>query len=585
MQEITSFLDYVEKKAAPLGSFYFLTELGQSSIDEDDEDLSDRLNGTYYPKVKQKVDEFIDRCESTLAQLNKQRENLADELDNAYKNLKRNDPGSGPSSAFLNKSDPDSIDKYNRKVDEYNNKLESFRRLKDQTTRLQERFEDMDLKFKEKKADLKEQIIAKKEDLKPAFDKDLSLYVTKLSQLAFDAFQHDDRAFEGLVFTYLSKKAIEELSDRFYDANEERNAKEIAKKLDLEIEKSIKTDDRPIKDGLEGLFSYLYQTYKSNQEIAASVHQDLEQLPEKEHAFHKEDVEKALALPIITQFEYQHLIDPDELQKVASDVKYRKEEFENHIGTVENLSAALEPMYAAISGIKNTTDTKLMAMQTNKDKVFEGHFDLIQCILEVFDDDKQDAYLPRQKRWFEDFQGYLEQKEGIALPDLISDMTHTGMLVSTISSDLSSNEVLNFLATQGKLVAKKQDFVQAIPKLDTIRVAIDDQPREKAEAFTKTTTGWLNMSFIPIANLVMAFMLHNKVGDYLTALSSSNEHFMAAKETLINKLQSSFLVHIIIGALAIVAGVFVNPLIIALGAGYLMSAGFFFVKKSSLVKI
>jgi hypothetical protein len=584
MQDVTNFLDYVDNKVSPLGDAYFLTGLGQHEVDEDDEDLSGYLNGTYYPKAKQKVDDFIDRCNGTLAQLGTQLENLSDELDSALKTVKREDPGRPPND-YVDRNDPDSVDRFNRKVREYNSQLELHRRVVDQANRIRERYEDMTVKYKEKRADLEEQVIAKKEDLKPAFDKDLSIFITKISQLAFDAFQHDDKAFEGLVFAYLSKKAIVELGDRFHDANEERNATEVAKKLDLEVDKCIKTDDRPIKDGLAHLFSYLYETYKENQVIAESVSKELEVLPQKEYAFHKEDVEKILALPINTTFHYQDIIDPDELQKVSVDVSVLKDSFENHILSIDALSQTLAPTYATIEGIRGTTSRQLDEMTTNKNDVFGGRFDLIKCILEVFDDDKQDDYLPRQKQWFETLQGYIEQKEGVTLSSLLWDMTETDMLVTTVSYDLSTNSVLNFLPTQVSLRTKKQDFTDALPKLDDVSASIDRQPRVQAEAFTTQTNGWLNMSFIPIANLIMLVMLNDKISKYLSALSSTNQYFIESKEALIAKLQSSFMIHIVIALLAIGAGIFLNPLIIGLGAGYLISAVFFFVKKSSLVKL
>ena len=143
---------------------FFLNEADLSAKYEDDR-IAQVIKGSAYGRTKQRINDFIARCDQTLAGLQSRVNQTESEFSTLVAKAKAEDPGSGPMGFFVNNKDPDSVARYNEKVDRYNARLELHRRIVDQANRAKERYEDAISKFKEKEADLEEQIREKLEDL------------------------------------------------------------------------------------------------------------------------------------------------------------------------------------------------------------------------------------------------------------------------------------------------------------------------------------------------------------------------------------------------------------------------------------
>ena len=158
-QQVSSILD----------ADFFLSEADLDASYED-ERIAQVVHGASYERTKRRVNDFIARCNQTLAGLRQRMEQAKAELDALAAQAATTRPGSGPSSFFVDTSNPNSVNRYNEKVNKYNAQLELHRRVVDQTNRAKERYEDATAKLEDKKAELEEQMRAKLEELKPALD-------------------------------------------------------------------------------------------------------------------------------------------------------------------------------------------------------------------------------------------------------------------------------------------------------------------------------------------------------------------------------------------------------------------------------
>lgn len=197
---------------------FFLNEADLNAKYEDDR-VAQIIKGSVYVRTKQRINDFVARCDQTLAGLQDRVNQTKSEFSSLASRAKSEEPGSGPSSFFVNNSDPNSVAKYNEKVNRYNAQVDLHRRIVDQANRAKERYADAVGRFNEKKADLEEQIREKLEELKPALDQDILTLRGKMQQLAYDNIRNENKLFEGFLLSYLSKKAYVFLYDRIRQYN------------------------------------------------------------------------------------------------------------------------------------------------------------------------------------------------------------------------------------------------------------------------------------------------------------------------------------------------------------------------------
>ncbi|MEW6654321.1 MAG: hypothetical protein AB1394_12775, partial [Bacteroidota bacterium] len=257
---------------------FFLNEQELNTKQEDDR-IAEVIRGKIYERTKQKINEFIARCENTLAGFQERVNQTESEYSNLVSRAKSAEPGSPPSSFFVNNSDPNSVNKYNEKVERYNNQLDLHRRIVDQALRAKERYEDATSKYEEKKAELEEQIRARLEELKPALDQDILTLLGKLQQLAYDNIRNKDNQFAGFLLSYLTKKAYVFLYDYIDNTNEQRAATDIFKKLNDEFDFIITNSGDVVKEGLKKTADYLFSCYNTNCGLLNIIQGFLNNLP------------------------------------------------------------------------------------------------------------------------------------------------------------------------------------------------------------------------------------------------------------------------------------------------------------------
>lgn len=173
-------LSLIRSQIAPIADITFFVELGSPQFKATDEQIATIVKGANYAKTQQRIADFTARCNQTLAGLRERVTKLQSEYSAAVETVRSNEPGSGPSTLFLNRSNSNSVSSHNASVARHNDSIDLHRQLIAKAQRVKERVEEATDKYKEKKADLEEQICQKKDELTPALDQDIVVFFGKM---------------------------------------------------------------------------------------------------------------------------------------------------------------------------------------------------------------------------------------------------------------------------------------------------------------------------------------------------------------------------------------------------------------------
>lgn len=564
---------------------FFLNDASLNTNCEDDH-IARVIKGANYERTKRRVNEFIGRCEQTLSGLRQRVDQTKSEFESLASQAQSERPGSGPSSLFVDRKNPNSVARYNEKVERHNHQVELYRRLVDQTNRAKERHEDAVARFNEKKAELEEQIREKLQELKPALDQDILTLMGKLQQLTYDNIRNQNNMFAGFLLSYLAKKVYVFLYDRIENTTEQRAATEIFKKLDNELDTIMSSDENSVRAGLRQAAEFLCRCHEMNAAVHQGVEEKLRGLPYKECNEVSAEIAHLLSVSTDTTFAYEHIIDPAELANVEDQVQARKTTLQRQLNSFQEFASRFNPTFDLIAQIRGSAHSDLAKMNENKAGILDPVGRDTFFTLGIFEDDDQERYMKKHKAWLQNVQKEIEQTLHVDLNELVKTIATTELLTKTTKDMLAADEALLFHTNQEKLSRKKQEIVDAVNTLDSILDKIGELPKQKSAAFTRKMSQLLYLSLLPFVNIGVVFAIMAMVREYLPAFKSNNGAYVELKHAHAGKYQTYFYVHIALAAISVVASFLCGPgarlVLLTIAGTYVPSIAVFYAKERQL---
>lgn len=575
---------------ASIANINFFIDLGDSGVNYSDDELADIIRADNYTKIKKKIAEFSARKKEELESFRQQNVLVKQaELESAQRQADSNRPGSGPNDLFLDRKDRNAVNRYNEKVEEHNHKVDQYQRLIDKRDKAKERYEDAVERFKDKQHEVEDQIREKEEDLKPAIDSDIVAFLGKLQQLVYDCFHNKALTFESFVLVFMAKKAYLFLYDRIGNTSDRNTASKTFYQLNSILEILVEEHSDSLKQGFTEIVNYVHDCFRENESIFVSMQEQLEKLPYEVCSTHDDSAHSLVSLLVDTSFQYQDIIDPNELARVEARIQERRDQFESNITEIDTFAAEIASTFDEISKVLANSKTKLALIRQNKATRLGEAFDYSRFVLGVFYEEVQDEYLKQQKALLEAMQLEIETSLGINLTKLIKTILETELLSISATQAIDTNSGFSFLEYRQKLQKKRQEFKDAIDTLDRQLQDISRQPREKAEEFVQQIQKFLGISVLPIGNLGALFPLHQAITKFLPALGSGHPVYAETCETTKGKLQGFLLAHAVIAVLISCGALAVKndqkPFVLGAAGTYGISAGVLFLKKKQLTEL
>jgi hypothetical protein len=531
-------LTLLSSQITPIGNLQYLLSFKEDNEDNfavSDETLVTFINGANYKKANDAYETASQRGEERINSSKQQINALKNEFDGAVRTAENRRPGSGPSSLFLNNSDPDAVDRYNSEVRAHNLKIDEHRRFIDIAKRAEERYQDKLQIHNELVQRINEQVEAKHSELKPALDKDIVVFMGKIQGAVYTLIHNQQQFFAGFLTIYLAKKAYTFLAEKIEDPSCNISMNDIFRRLENEIDHLIKNNTEDIKSGYEELFVIFDTIVQTNKIIFDEIQSTLLPLPYAVVDVKQPEIEQLLSITINQEFSFKDIVNPVELEKVAQEVVLQREKAENNITVINDILKELDTFFIENETIRNTITEKIEMMRENKKQTFGDNYEQYIFAIEPLYEYYQDNYLSKYKILLEAIQVSVEDKVNKQLSPIISSIVKKEIFIKPAQTEFDENRVFNFLAQKNHLLTKKNQHLNDITQLNTILEAIDKQPQEQAESTGSYLTMILAASLIPVVNIITSIMAYLKVQEYDAALSS---HSVIPFKTLRTKLIS-----------------------------------------------
>lgn len=178
-------------------------------------------------------------------------------------------------------------------------------------------------------------------------------------------------------------------------------------------------------------------------------------------------------------------------------------------------------------------------LENKQHRMGEAFFDAL-FTLRVFNENKQDEFLKKQKQWLIETQQEIEELLKIDLLKLVKTIVSTELLTKSTAEMIAQDGGLNFLNYQNQLSSKKQELIQGVSTLDFTIEAINRLPEEKAQLFNKEINKYLGLSLLPIANLAILVPIHKQIITFLPAFQTKNAAYNKLKKITSKSCKLSF---------------------------------------------
>ena len=509
----------------------------------------DRMMERYHQKVstqRQKVDEL----EVEIAHLSREIKKRTDGslIGNLMgKTLSSNKPG-----WF------DNAEEHNKKVDKYNAILEVVRRLQDQQERVAYRRDDAVEKHNEAVEEAKEKLEELTAEALLVIDDDVVAVMDKTSKVALKLAnsQNTPDLFAAIEVCYLQLKLNLVLEDHIEGNNQRREFKDRlleAGKLLVDLcarQEAIKH--------VADLFQRNARVIADNQRLNAEVVNIIRSFDVSSMDKYVVALRQLFAASFTTEFAYQHLIDPSELNQVVMDIRVAIDNLRNHATKVNNTFGLAKP--AAEQGIATQQAVKSLfaEMKNNNQRLanealHNEHFACEMLNPAVIDDFYSREVKPAVTVLRDNVAGSIGKAEFEALIHNDADRYFIKRTETVIEKanllrlQVEIDKVDSYLKhISGRIDAAEEDIER-----------INEVPREKTEQFRKKASTAYTLSCFPWLGVGFALSLLLKVKAFAAAFKSSNEIYRELGTELLQKTATMKKVTLILGAILGLGGLII----------------------------
>lgn len=537
-------MGYVRDKIAPLVNIEFLLFHNETSAILTAEQISPLIKCDNYSRVVDNLNSFIARGMERLKQMESRVKNAESEYESLTNQVRWNDPGNPPSTLFVNFSDPDAVNSYNRKVTNYNDKVHKYHRLQDQRERAVNRYQDLVSDFNSQVRELDREIEMRKRDLTPAMDTDIVELLNQLKQIVTDNIYNHSNAFVGFIMIYLWQRAYHLLVNSIDNTNYRGSVIEISKRVNHELDEFVKRKDEAVKHHAFDALTYFYACAWNNQNILQNIHQQLASLPDSSCRHYVQVFNNTLSQQVQTDFEYKNIIEPEKLLQVMSSVTKRAKLFQQEIDGIDKILKETSVLHNQIDLVKRSIDKEAQGLVhplTVKDATYLNTL----FIVSMFSLDNAKKYMPNRSDWVISVINDLDTIYQHDLIRLINVAMQTSLFTDPIQQAINANPGLEILALTPQIKSKRQVYKSAIGQLKLIYTDMQAQPKRQIKTRDEELKNLLIFAWIPVINIFLVPVVWRKVINFLPALTSPIAMYTHFKVRLKTRIGFGFLFQIV----------------------------------------
>lgn len=491
-----------------------------------------------FEKALQKVDRAMERYNGKVDQL-KERLNQSDnnikDLERSFKSV---NPGQG---FFVDKTDAGSVAKYNDRLD--------------QARRLQERISDAIDKHNVIVADhneaireAKEKMVELTEEAIRVIDEDIVAVLDKCTRVASKLSQsaNSEDCISALEICFIEYKLLHSFEDHI----EGNVARKDAKERLLEVNKIFVELclNKEVKNYFAELFyknAFLIQKngdlFNQTVKVVAGVNQD-------ELKIMTESFDNVLAENFNTEFKFQGIIDPTELNKVVVDINNTIDSIKLSIDKNKELFASTQNIAEVGYNAHQTAETIFANMKNNVDLIKDDLLHIGHFACEIIDETVIDDFHQKDVRpSINSLRTHIVNHIGKEQFDTLLVANDDRHFITKTETAINQADLLRLQIQRNKVDAQVQKLLGYIKKLETDIQKVGQVPQENADALRSLTATLYIISFIPILGFAFALWIMNKIKKFGPGFKSENEIYQLLCKDILAKNKTIQKVNLILG--------------------------------------
>ncbi len=529
------------------------------------------LQHPHYDKAMQKIEQKMQVFETKL-------KNFKNEIDVQKEIIQRANAG----TSYVDRSSAQSVARYNDWVE--------------RGRKAAEKHDDLIDKHNETLAERDEKLQELVQDALAAIEEDIVTVLDKCTKIAtkLSGSQNSQDLMTAIDVCFIEMKIHHFFEDVIEGNIARKEVKERISEVDQLFAQLCGNED--VRNHITDLFRRNLYLMEKNDTQYGQITQTIGTVDQQEMNRSIGELQDVFNKKFDTDFDYERVIDPSELENINVKITERIKEIENHIAKANQLEESTKPFAEQGTETHQNLETLLESMKSEvkgmgSDLILPGYFGIEMLNESVIDDFYSKDIRPKVKE-FRDFLSKELEEEKL------------DMLIMTNGDRFSIQKTETAIKQAGltRLQNERSRIKEHIEKMNKLIVSLQENiekikevPKKKSEELRKEVSKNYILSFIPFISFLPAFKIFKKIKSFESAFRSTNQIYRDIGATLLAKNKTMFIANLVVGAVLSIGSLIAllvteNSLSSAVQLGlpgtmlllYLISSGFLFLTGKKL---
>ena len=458
------------------------------------------------------------------------------DIEDMKKALRRVEPGSPPSEPWGEKT-PEKIADYNKRVTEYNDHLQQARRLQERINDAIDKHRDIVERHNDAVREAEERLEELAEQALLLIDDDIVAVLDKATQIAMKF--ADSEKLEDLMVAvetcFIELKIFNSFEEHIDGNTARRDAQERISEVNALCARLLK--NKEIHSHFWSVFQLIRISIEKNADLYDQVGKLTEGVDQSTLDEMTESFRPIFAKEFKTDFQYEGIIDPSELDNVVTEMHNTLDALKAHIFKVTELCDSTQEIAEAAVNIHQDMESTLATMRTNEEDVIRHVIFLSHFFCEMLDEEVIEDFYHRDLR-----VSVIALRESI-INTVGEEQFNT--IVTEAEDRFSSNTEASYetdcfstrktgaaieAADCLRLQVERDQVTGYVNKLSThiknIEAHVEDAkevPKRNADGFRSSVYLLYSMSCFPVLGFVFALVIYSKIKKFAPAFKSPLE--------------------------------------------------------------
>ena len=477
-----------------------------------------------------------------------EREDDVRELEKAFRKVNPDSPPSKPGSLLGPSETPENIASYNREVREYNDRLQQARRLQERISDATDRHRDMVEKHDDAVREAEEKLEDMAEEALLSIDEDIAAFLEKALQITINlADSEEAEDLMAAVETCFIVFRIYNGCAGFIESNAARKSAEQETSQFLNLFVALLANEG-VRTAFLNVFSLNSAPIDKNAELNGKIVEIIESVDKESLDEMTRTFQPLLNREFYSDFKYEGIVDPAELDSVVDEMHQTIEKLKTHINKVTEMEDSTRTIAEESVKVQQQIDVNLATMKSNVETIGDNlltkdHFICEMLNAEViehfYNSDGRDAVL--------DFHRYMAGDLGDKQFEAILNEEADRFSIHRTEAAIQEANILRLQDQRDKVAGYISKLSTQIKDIDGHVEGAAEVPQQNADQFSSTASVFYILSCLPVFGFIFSLVMQSKINKFAPAFKSPLEIYYELGTAILEKNTAMQKVILILG--------------------------------------